>query len=132
MYSPLHQLCHHHASQGASAREPAQLGEKEFNDGKHSAGYVVSASNVNDAFQSARPSIVVGERDTSKAFNVAAEAQAAFRKISCLHVRWRNDFDKHFNSKYLPRIFPWAAIKKNGWIPKLGHSISFGSQVYQR
>eukprot|EP00973_Karenia_brevis_P083395 11568070-Karenia_brevis.AAC.1 len=65
-------------------RGPLQLKKTSLGDGKQSIGHDVAVSNVNDIFESARPSLVVGERDTSQATPMNTQAQAAFNKISGL------------------------------------------------
>eukprot|EP00973_Karenia_brevis_P072075 10012797-Karenia_brevis.AAC.1 len=47
-------------------KELLQLKKTIVTDGKQSIGYDVAASNVSDVFESARLSLVVGERDTSQ------------------------------------------------------------------
>ena len=49
----------------AMAKEPLQLKNSPLSDGKQSVGHDVSVSDINDVFASVRPSVVVGERDTS-------------------------------------------------------------------
>eukprot|EP00973_Karenia_brevis_P047429 6584644-Karenia_brevis.AAC.1 len=78
-------------------KEPLQLKKTFVSDGKQSIGHGVAASNVNDGFESARPSIVVGERDTSQAAPRNTQAQAAFNKISGLQVRMGTEFEHQFN-----------------------------------
>ena len=51
---------------------------------KQTVGHDVSASDVNDACASVRPSIVVGERGTSQGVPMNVQAQAAFNKVSGL------------------------------------------------
>eukprot|EP00973_Karenia_brevis_P027241 3757899-Karenia_brevis.AAC.1 len=65
-------------------KEPLRLKKMSVSDGKQSIGHDVAASNVNDVFESARPSVFVGERDTSQAAPMHTQAQAAFNKISGL------------------------------------------------
>eukprot|EP00973_Karenia_brevis_P075203 10447395-Karenia_brevis.AAC.1 len=52
--------------------------------------------------------MVVGERDTSQAAPMNAQAQAAFSKISGLQVRMGTEFEHQFNCEYSSRIFPWV------------------------
>eukprot|EP00973_Karenia_brevis_P045393 6287606-Karenia_brevis.AAC.1 len=74
-------------------KEPLQLKKTSVSDGKQRTGHDVAASNVKDVFESARPSIVVGECDTSQAAPMHTQAQAAFNKISGLQVRMGTDFE---------------------------------------
>ena len=92
----------------AMANEPSQLKKHSLNDGKQSVGHDVSVSDVNDVFSSLRPSVVVGERDTSQSVPMNVQAEAAFNKVSGLQERMGHEFEKKFNSEYLSRIFPWA------------------------
>ena len=59
---------------------------------------------VNDVFASVRPSMVVGERDTSQSVPMNVQAEAAFNKVSGLQVRMGHEFEKQFNSEYFSRI----------------------------
>ena len=68
-------------------------------------GHGSSVSNVNDVFASVRPSVVVGERDTSHSVPMNVQAEAAFNKVSGLQVRMGHEFEKQFISEYLSRIF---------------------------
>ena len=95
-------------AQAAMNQEPLQLKKISVSDGKQSVGHDLSAANVNDVFASARPSIVVGESDTSQAAPINIQAQAAFNKISGLQVQMGTEFEHQFNCEYLSRIFPWA------------------------
>eukprot|EP00973_Karenia_brevis_P072346 10049085-Karenia_brevis.AAC.1 len=63
-------------------KEPLQLKKTFVSDGKRSIGHDVAAFDVNDVFESARPSMVAGERDTSQSAPMNTQAQAACSKIS--------------------------------------------------
>ena len=92
----------------ALAKEPQHLKKTDISSGKQSAGHDVVSLDVNETFRSERPSLIIGERQASKEFNVASQTQAAFNKVSGLQVRMGNDFEHQFNSEYMSRIFPWA------------------------
>eukprot|EP00973_Karenia_brevis_P013543 1839557-Karenia_brevis.AAC.1 len=62
--------------------EPYELKKETVNDGKQSAGHDALASDVNDAFESITPSIIVVERVASEAAPLDAQAQAAFSKVA--------------------------------------------------
>eukprot|EP00973_Karenia_brevis_P068059 9468087-Karenia_brevis.AAC.1 len=64
--------------------EPHYVKKKTINDGKQSAGHDGVASDVNDAFRSMSPFIVVGERVASDGAPLDVQAQAAFSKVSGL------------------------------------------------
>ena len=66
------------------AKEPSQLKKSPLSDGKQSVGHDVSVSDVNDVFASLRPSVVVGERDTSQSVPMNVQAEAVFNKVSGL------------------------------------------------
>eukprot|EP00973_Karenia_brevis_P050696 7042607-Karenia_brevis.AAC.1 len=76
-------------------KELLQLRKTSLSDGKQSIGHDIVASNVKDAFESARPSVVVRERDTSQATPRNTRPQAAFNKISGL--RMDTEFEHQFN-----------------------------------
>ena len=83
--------------------EPSQLKKMSVNDRKESIGHDVAESNVNEVFASARPSIVVGERDTSQ-----ADPKKNMEQVSGFQVRMSTEFAHQFNSEYSSRIFPWV------------------------
>ena len=87
----------------AMDKEPAQLRKTPVHDGKQGIGHDVSQSCVDNAFASLRPSIVVGERNTS-----AEDPQKLMDKISGVQIRMSTEFEEQFNTEYLSRIFPWA------------------------
>ena len=85
----------------ARTEELLQLKKSLLSDGKESVGHDVGVSDVNDAFASVRPSIVVGERDTSQGVPMNLQAQAAFINVSSLQVRMGHEFENQCNSEYL-------------------------------
>ena len=87
----------------AMEKEPMQSKKMLVHDGKQGIGHDVSQSNVNEVFASVRPSLVVGERNTS-----AEDPKKLVGKVSGLQVRMSTEFEHQFNSEYLSRIFPWA------------------------
>ena len=66
-------------------------------------GHDASVSDVNDVFASLRPSVVVGERDSSQSVPMNVQAEAAFNKVSGLQVRMGHESEKQLNSEYLSR-----------------------------
>ena len=87
----------------AMDKEPLQLKRSTVNDGKQSVGHDVAESKVNEVFASARPSIIVGERDTSH-----GDPKKNIEKVSGFQVRMSTVFEHQFNSAYLSRVSPWV------------------------
>ena len=87
----------------AMDQEPVQLKKTTLHDGKQSIGHDVTQPNIDSVLASVRPSMVVGERDTS-----AEDPQKLIDKITGIQVRMSTEFEQQFNNEYLSRIFPWA------------------------
>ena len=70
-------------TQAAMEKEPLLLKKTSISDGKQSIGHDVTESCVDNAFASLRPSIVVGERNTS----AEDPSQKLMDKISGVQIK---------------------------------------------
>jgi len=67
-----------------------------------------SVQSVQQLFEHVRPSIVVGESESSDVHPPAAVLEQGLGSIATMEIKMSNKFEDQFISKYMPRIFPWA------------------------